>query len=270
MSPSATSITTTLRRQRGMTEEAAQAAVDQACRRLRLPTIRAVMDEAIRVAHHEQLSYQGFLAELLLAECDDRDRRSTIRRVNGAGFPRQKWLGDFDFDANPNINPATIHTLATGDWVRRGDPLCLIGDSGTGKSHLLIGLGTAAAEKGYRVKYTLATKLVNELVEAADEKQLARTIARYGRVDLLCIDELGYMELDRRGAELLFQVLTEREEKNSVAIASNQSFSGWTETFTDPRLCAAIIDRLTFNGTIIETGTDSYRLNHARTQRGVG
>jgi len=90
-----------------------------------------------------------------------------------------------------------------------------------------------------------ATKLVNELVEAADEKVLAKTIARYGRVDLLCIDELGYMELDRRGAELLCQVLTEREEKNSVAIASNESFSGWTKTFTDPRLCAAIVDRLT-------------------------
>jgi DNA replication protein DnaC len=91
---------------------------------------------------------------------------------------------------------------------------------------------------------------VNELVEAADEKMLAKTIARYGRVDLLCIDELGYMELDRRGAELLFQVLTEREEKNSVAIASNESFSGWTKTFTDPRLCAAIVDRLTFGGNI--------------------
>lgn len=143
-------------------------------------------------------------------------------------------------------------------------PLCLIGDSGTGKSHLLIALGTAAAEKGFRVKYTLTTRLVNELVEAADEKNLARTIARYGRADLLMIDELGYMELDRRGAELLFQVLTEREENNSIAIASNESFSGWTKTFTDPRLCAAIVDWLTFNGTIIETGTDSYRLAHSR------
>jgi len=171
-------------------------------------------------------------------------------------------LGDFDFEANPNINPATIKTLSTGEWVRKGQPLCLIGDSGTGKSHLLIGLGTAAAEKGFRVKYTLATRLVNELVDAADEKNLARTIARYGRVDLLMIDELGYMELDRRGAELLFQVLTEREKNNSIAIASNESFSGWTKTFTDPRLCAAIVDRLTFNGTIIETGTDSYRLAH--------
>lgn len=211
MSPTATSITTTLRRQRGMTEEAAQAAVGQACRRLRLLMVRAVMDEAIDAANREQLSYQGFLAELLLAECDDRDRRSTIRRDNGAGFPRQRWLGDFDFDANPNVAAATIHTLAQGDWIRRGDPLCLIGDSGTGKSHLLIGLGTAAAEQGHPVKFTLATKLVNALVEAADEKQLAITIARYGRVDLLLIDELGYMELDRRGAELLFQVLTARE-----------------------------------------------------------
>ncbi len=119
----------------------------------------------------------------------------------------------------------------------------MIGDSGTGKSHLLIALGSEAAISSFRVKCTLATKLTNELVEAADEKTL-----------------LGYMQLDRRGAELLFQVLTEREEKASVAIASNESFSGWTKTFTDPRLCAAIVDRLTFGGTIIETGTDSYRL----------
>ncbi len=138
------------------------------------------------------------------------------------------------------------------------------GPSGTGKSHLLIALGTEAAIAGYRVRYILAAKLVNELVEAADDKQLTKTIARYGRVDLLCIDELGYMELDRRGADLLFQVLTEREEKNSVAIASNESFSGWTKTFTDPRLCAAIVDRLTFSGHIIETGTDSYRLAQTR------
>ncbi|MDQ0212982.1 AAA family ATPase [Arthrobacter sp. SRS-W-1-2016] len=271
MSPTAPVVVSqTLRRRRGLTEQAAVAAVDQACRRLRLPTIRAVLDEALSVAGKEQLSYQGFLAELLLAECDDRDRRSSIRRVKSANFPRDKWLGDFDYEANPNINQATINTLATGDWIRKGQPLCLIGDSGTGKSHLLIGLGTAAAEKGFRVRYILATRLVNELVEAEDEKQLAKTIARYGRVDLLCIDELGYMELDKRGAELLFQVLTEREEKASVAIATNESFSGWTKTFTDPRLCAAIVDRLTFKGTIIETGTDSYRMAHSKQQNLVG
>ncbi len=102
---------------------------------------------------------------------------------------------------------------------------------------------------------------------ALDGVGLERLVQQTGRVDLLCIDELGYMELDRRGAELLFQVLTEREEQNAVAIASNDSFSGWTKTFTDPRLCAAIVDRLTFGGNIIETGTSSYRLAHARTQR---
>jgi DNA replication protein DnaC len=153
--------------------------------------------------------------------------------------PREKSLRSFDFKANPSIDPAVVHTLAKCEWVKKGQPLCLIGDSGTDKSHPLIALGTEAAISGFRVKYTLATKLANELVEAADEKTLSKTIARYGRVDLLCIDELGYMQLDRRGAELLFQVLTEREEKASVAIASNESFSGWTKTFTDPRLCAA-------------------------------
>jgi len=254
-------------RSRAMTEQAAQAAVDQACRALRLPTIRTRVEDIAAAAQREQLTYWGFLAELLLAECDDRDRRRSARRVKGAGFPREKWLSDFDFDANPAINAATIHTLARCEWVKKGEPLCLIGDSGTGKTHLLIALGTAAAQQGFRVKYALATKLANELVEAADERQLARTIARYGRVDLLCIDELGYMELDRRGAEMLFQVLTEREETASVAIASNESFSGWTKTFTDPRLCAAIVDRLTFAGNILETGTDSYRLAHARAAR---
>src|SRR3990170_2638926 len=216
-----------------MTEEAADAAIDQACRMLRMPTIRnSFTDYADRVGR-EQMSYRGFLAELLLAECDDRARRRSERRIKAAKFPREKSLRAFDFDATPNIDPAVIHTLAKCEWVQKGQPLCLIGDSGTGKSHLLIALGTEAAMAGYRVKYTLA-----------------KTIARYGRVDLLCIDELGYMQLDRRGAELLFQVLTEREEKASVAIASNESFGGWTKTFTDPRLCAPIVDRLTFGGRV--------------------
>ena len=167
----------------------------------------------------------------------------------------------------PTINPATINTLATGGWVAAGAPLCLIGDSGTGKTHLLIGLGTAAAEAGYRVRYVLASRLVNELAEAANDHQLTKIIARYGRVDLLCLDELGYLSLDRRGAELLFQVLTEREEKAAIAIATNEPFSSWTNTFTDPRLCAAIVDRLTYDGHIIETGTTSYRLAHTRKTR---
>ena len=251
----------------GVTEPAAAAAIEQGCRMLRLPTMRDRFAEIAAAAQREQLSYLGFLAELVMAECDDRAKRRAIRRVHAAGFPRPKRLEDFDYAANTAVTAATIHQLATCDWIRQGHPLCLLGDSGTGKSHLLIALGTVAAENGYRVRYTLASKLVNELVEAADDQQLSKTIARYGRIDLLCLDELGYMELDRRGAELLFQVLTEREERASIAIASNEPFSGWTKTFTDPRLCAAIVDRLTFAGQIIETGTLSYRLAHARATR---
>ena len=194
-------------------EQAIDAAIDSATRLLRLPTFRDRYGEIADAAGREQLSYRAFLSELLLAECDDREERRAARRIREAGFPRPKTLAEFDFAANPAINPATINTLAGCVWVAKGQSLCLIGDSGTGKSHLLIGLGTAAAQAGHRVRYVLATQLVNELIEAADERQLSRTIARYGRVELLCLDELGYMELDRRGAELLFQVLTEREER---------------------------------------------------------
>src|SRR6266516_1708585 len=247
-----------------LTDTAADAAIDQACRILRLPTIRGRHGEIAAAAARQQASYKGFLVELLSVKCDDREQRRKARLVRDAAFPRQKRLEDFDYDANPNVPAALIHTLAKSAWVAAGQPCCLIGDSGTGKSHLLIGLGAAAAENGYRVRYSTAAALVNELVEAADDKTLSRAIARYGRVDLLCLDELGYLELDRRGAELLFQVFTEREERASIAIASNSAFSEWTRTFTDPRLCAAIVDRLTFDAHIITTGTDSYRLRTAQ------
>src|SRR5258708_27842315 len=123
------------------------------------------------------------------------------------GFPRPKWLADFDYAANPAVSPAVINTLASCAWVRAGEPLCLIGDSGTGKSHLLIGLGAAAATAGFPARYVLAAKLVNELVEAAADTQLNKTIAPYARDDLLCIYAHGHIELDRRGPDQLFTVL---------------------------------------------------------------
>jgi DNA replication protein DnaC len=127
---------TTFKRHRVLTEQAADAAVDQACRMLRLSTIRAQFPELAEAAARDQMSYRGFLAELLMAECDDRARRRSERRIKAAAFPREKSLRAFDFDANPSVDPAVIHTLATCEWVKKGMPLCLIGDSGTGKSHL--------------------------------------------------------------------------------------------------------------------------------------
>jgi len=135
---------------------------------------------------------------------------------------------------------------------------------GTGKSHLLIGLGLAACEQGRRVRYVTTAQLVNELVEAANERVLSRIVARYGRLDLLCLDEVGYVQIDPRGAELLFQIITEREERASIALASNLPFSEWGAVFPDPRLVAAIVDRVTYNAHILETGTQSYRLRTAK------
>jgi DNA replication protein DnaC len=183
------------------------------------------------------------------------------------GYPDQNGWRSSSLTPTPPSTLPSSGKPGTCDWVKAGHPMCLIGDSGTGKTHLLIALGTLAAEAGYRVCYTLASKLVNELVEAADDKQLTKLINRYGRVDLILVDELGYLQPDRRGAELLFQVLTEREERSAIAIASNEPFSSWTKTFTDPRLCAAIVERLTFGGQIIETGSTSYWLAHARNAR---
>jgi DNA replication protein DnaC len=141
--------------------------------------------------------------------------------------------------------------------------------SGTGKTHLLIALGTIAAEAGRRVRYLTCAQLVNELAEAADDKQLTRVLGRYARLDLLCLDEIGYLTLDPRGAELLFQIITAREERASIACASNAPFSEWGNTFTDPRLAAAVVDRLTFNAHIIQTGTNSYRLTSTQAKKGA-
>ena len=241
--------------------------IDAACRGLGLSGVRTRWEEFAAQALREQASYADFLADLLESECEDRDARRKVRRVKEANFPRPKRIEDFDFSKNPNVPQEVINTLTRPAWVQAGNPLCLVGDSGTGKSHLLIGLGTAIAEAGGRVRYTTAANLVNELAEAASDKQLGRTIKKYGRVDLLCLDELGYVKLDRHGAELLFQIFTEREERHAIAIASNRPFTEWDQTFTDKRLCQAIVDRLTFEAHIIETGTQSFRLASTTAKR---
>jgi DNA replication protein DnaC len=250
-----------------MTDTAATAAIGAATRELRLPVVRTDAARLAEIAQRSQQSYLAFLAEVLSAEVDERSERRRQRRIAEARFPRIERLADFDLAAAPTINPATIATLASCAYLDTGEPVLLLGDSGTGKSHLLIGFGLAACEQGRRVRYATAAQLVNELAEAADERRLSRIVARYGRLDLLCLDELGYLQLDARGSELLFQILTEREEKASVAVASNLPFSEWGSIIPEPRLVAAIVDRLTFNAHIIETGTESYRLRVTRAAR---
>lgn len=252
-----------------MTEPAAESAIVAACRSLHLPTIRSEAANLADIAAKERITHRAYLAEVLCAEVDERETRRRARRVVEARFPRLKRLEDFDLAAAPGVNPATLAALSEGGWIDAGEPVVLLGDSGTGKSHLLIGLGIAACEAGRRVRYVTCASLVNELAEAADDRVLSKVVARYGRLDLLLVDELGYVSVDPKGAELLFQVLTEREERASVATASNHPFSEWGQTFSDPRLAAAVVDRLTFRAHIIETGTESYRLRLSRAKKGA-
>jgi DNA replication protein DnaC len=246
-----------------MTQTAAVAAIGAASRELHLPTVRAEAQRLAEVAERARAGHLPYLADVLSAEIDERAERRRQRRIREARFPRMKRLADFDVSASP-IDAATIAALASGAYLVKGEPVVLLGDSGTGKSHLLIGMGLAACEQGRAVRYATCAQLVNELVEAADERRLSRIVARYGRLDLLLLDELGYVQLDTRGAELFFQILTEREEKSSVAVASNLPFSEWGQVITDPRLVAAVVDRMTFRAHIIETGTESFRLRTAR------
>jgi len=172
------------------------------------------------IAVREHQTHRGYPAKVLAAEVDDRTERRRVRRINKAKFPRIKRLAEFNIDAVPSIKPATLAHLAARNYLDAGEPVVILGDSGTGKTHLLIGLGLAACEQGRRVRYVTTARLVNELVEAADERDLSRVAARYGRLDLLCLDELGYVQIDPRGAELLFQIIAEREERASIAIAT--------------------------------------------------
>ena len=248
----------------GLSDTAALASIGAAARELKLPTVRADAARLAETAVRERHTHLGYLAEILSAEVDDRTSRRRARRIAEARFPRIKRLADFSTDAIPGI-AATLAVLASGAWIDAGEPVVALGDSGTGKTHLLISLGLAACEQGRRVRYATTAALVNELAEAAGQRQLSRVVARYGRLDLLLLDELGYVQLDSRGAELLFQIITEREERASIAIGTNLPFSEWGTVFPDPRLVAAIVDRVTFNAHILETGTHSYRLAASKT-----
>ncbi|WP_455906292.1 IS21-like element helper ATPase IstB [Kitasatospora purpeofusca] len=233
--------------------------IDEACRELHLPAFRERFIDLAGTARREQATYKQFLLDMLQVELADRDLRRQQRLLRLARFPRPKRLEDFDFEKNPNVTPEVVADLKSPTWVREGRPLVLIGDSGTGKSHLLIGIGTAIAETGLSVRYTTTSALVNELAEADASRRLSSVIARYSKIDLLCLDEFGYLNLDRKGAKLLFQIFTEREERKATAVATNSPFTEWDKTFGDARLCAAIADRITFRCTLIQTGTESYR-----------
>ena len=192
--------------------------------------------------------------------------RRERRRLNDARFPQIKRLDDFHYTDNPNVPQATIAALAEGSWIDDRESVILIGDSGTGKTHLATALAVCACQAGRRVRFTTLAGLANELQEAEGRRELARVVARYARTELVVLDELGYLALPDGAAELVFQVLSERHERGSLIVTTNLPFGEWTKVFPDPRLAKAVVDRLTHRAHIIDTGTESWRFHHGLTQ----
>lgn len=234
--------------------------LQEMCRQLKLPTVfrnAALLDDAARRKGQQPLAY---LVELLSLEVAERRDRSSQRRIKEAGFPVVKTLAGFDFSRNPALPEAVLRQLAGCGFIHQAEPIVFLGEPGTGKTHLACAIGVAAAGLGHRVRFVTAARLVTELVEAKDSRELNRVVARYARVDLLILDELAYVPLAAGDAELLFRVLGERQERRPIIVTTNLTFGEWTKMFPDPRLCRAIVDRLTHKAHIIDTGEDSERL----------
>src|SRR5207253_2120170 len=176
-------------------------------------------------------------------------------------LPRVKTLDEFDFRQAPMVSPTRLSELAEGGYIERAEPIVFIGDSGTGKTHLVSALVVAACRHRKRARFITAAALVNELVEAKQQLQLRRVLGRWARYDVIAIDEVGYVPLADLGAEFLFQVISERAERSAVLLTTNLAFSEWTQVIPNARLCKAVLDRITDRAHIIETGADSFRFN---------
>ncbi len=241
---------------------ALEAVIEARTKELKLPSVGA----RFRNLADEVLKAQGtpveYLAALLEAEAEDRNQRRRERRLKEARFPQIKHLQDFRFSENPEVSETTLATLARMEWVGSRESVIFIGDSGTGKTMLATCLGVIGCQAGLRVRFTTLAGLANQLMEAREEHELSRIIGRYRRFDLLIVDELGYLALPADAAELVFQVLSERNERGSLILTTNLPFGEWTKVFEDARLAKAVIDRLTHNAHIIDTGQESWRLHH--------
>jgi DNA replication protein DnaC len=186
------------------------------------------------------------------------------RRIKAARFPTVKSLDAFDFKAIPSLNKALVLDLARGDYIERRENVIALGPSGTGKTHIALGLGLAACQQGLAVGFTTAAALVHELIEARDDKQLLRLQKRLAKLKLLIIDELGFVPLSKTGAELLFEVFSQRYERGAILVTSNLPFDKWTEVFGSERLTGALLDRLTHHVHILEMNGESFRLKQSK------
>ena len=234
---------------------------------LKLPTFVREYDKVARQCAAEGVDHVRYLLRLAELEMIDREQRLVERRIRAARFPSVKSLDSYDFTALPSLNKALVLELARCEYLARRENVIALGNAGTGKTHIALGLGLAACQRGLAVGFATAAALVHELIEARDEKRLLRLQRQLAACQLLIIDELGYVPLSPTGAELLFEVFSQRYERGSVIVTSNLPFDEWTSVFGSERLTGALLDRLTHHVHILEMNGDSYRLRQSRHRR---
>jgi len=248
-----------------------EAAIRQYAKQLRLPTVGSQFERLAEQAVKEKQSHLSYLEALLEGEVEERGRKAMARRIQEARFPAVKTLEEFDFQCASHIPAALVRNLSEGGYLARKEPIIFLGETGTGKTHLASGLGVAACRQGKRVRFTTAAEMVTELMEAQNHAELTRVRNRWTRYDLIVIDELGYVVMPDTAAELLFQVIAGRAERAAVIVTTNLPFSEWTTKIPNARLCKAMLDRLTDQAHIIDTGDESYRFRRTleRKQKGA-
>jgi DNA replication protein DnaC len=234
---------------------------------LKLPTFLREHDKLARQCAAEGADHLRYLLRLAELELIEREGRMMERRIREAHFPTVKSLDSFDFLAIPSLNKTLVLELARGDYISRRENVIALGNSGTGKTHIALGLGLAACQRGMSVGFTTAAALVHELLEAQDEKRLLRLQKQLTGYKLLIIDELGFVPLSKSGAELLFEVFSQRYERGSTLVTSNLPFDEWTEILGSERLTGALLDRLTHHVHILEMNGESYRLAQSTRRR---
>ena len=234
---------------------------------LKLPTFQREYQKLARLCATEGADHIEYLTRLSEREMIERDRRKVERRIKVARFPVVKSLDSFDFTAIPKLNKLQVLELVRCEWIERRENVIALGPSGTGKTHVALGLSLAACQKGMSVGFTTAAALVSEMMEARDERRLLRFQKQMAACQLLVIDELGFVPLSKTGAELLFELISQRYERGATLITSNLPFDEWTETLGSERLTGALLDRITHHVNILEMNGDSYRLAQSRARK---
>ncbi len=250
-----------------MSTEAPEILLAHYLKTLKLPTFQREYQKLARLCATEGVDHVGYLFRLAEREMIERDRRKVERRIKAARFPVVKSLDSFDFAVIPKLNKMQVLELARCEWIERRENVIALGPSGTGKTHVALGLGLAACQKGLSVGFTTAAALVSEMMEARDERRLLRFQKQMAAYKLLIIDELGFVPLSKTGAELLFELISQRYERGATLITSNLPFDEWTETLGSERLTGALLDRVTHHVNILEMNGDSYRLAQSRARK---